>query len=1171
MIKQKLTLLMAVIVGATAVNAEIPITTLNKDVIPPSPSSAVYKEYMGSRPSLSTGAMNIPIELYSLSCKNLSIPFSIVYHTNGIKVGDDPYPCGFGWIFNPGMRITRTIMGRPDELFKWEIPTDAEIKNFEKQKSFVREDQYYSYRQSSRDGEPDIFTVNLPDESCTFILDQRNGGFVPVTLGTNLKIDVDVTLYEKINKIIVTDGQGVIYEFGNYTECMDRHPDYITSWMLKQVTLPDGNTVDFEWEGYWHNGYSWNEYDSYSLRDGIQYTDLLHNNVEYPQYIKSTETGNYSYYGKHTVLQHLKSVDFPGGTIELSYKDMYYPWLENICVKNDEGYVVKEVDFSYSKTDNICGPLLKELKISDEGTYRFDYKEVAFNYQSRNARDFWGFYNGKTENPSLVPKIKFLKHYGGTEYEEELLGDADRSVVPSCMDANMLKRITYPTGGYTEYYYEPHRFEGKHVVTNIVRNNASLDEGGGLRVVKVKSVNKEKTDSVTWTYSYGKNGDGLAISVDEPTLDTFVQIYQGLEIVHKYDDLGHHIGLDFLDHRQVWFHAYSDYMKYNVNSTQIWYEEVTEYSDDGKITFQFENPLNKDELATHNYGQNSIICLNSVWSDGPLIKSETVYSLVDGKYEKIKETSYKYGQLVLPIMQGLLVGRHIYNQMPSPEYPDFTYTDNGIMMIEGFTGLSPYYDENAIYYYTKYLIQPRKMRLAETTVRYFGNEEESEEMTSLSFCGNRSLVKSKTVENKGERTVKEEFYYPFEPEYAEPQQRDVLSKMSAANIISSPFKSIVTENGKSTTTVKHFQNYGESLYLPDKETITRESETSIIEYDYDKFGNVCSVTFNGDAKETYLWGYGGLYPVVYAQGVDFNELKVAVGQQYADFSQLSNSYTIERNASDIRAKLKGKSAVSSYTYYPLVGMRTATSPDGKTTAYHYDKKWRLVKIEDDAGRVRSQYAYHVADEQLDVSISVPENIRVDMESHIYASVNGGSGDFVYKWEITNKSGSIYELSGVESGIDIVFDEMGTYTVKVTVEDALTGISSFSAHDIIVAPVCIEMVTEMMNEAAGTARIKVECPNPVKLNFYLYSQLTNDRYEPGGNGTISLSGNGKYEQYSFEETATKDVFFEVNQPCTVYIDMTIESDSHGILHILLKGVEGDNNETFVNDSIQLEKP
>ena len=142
------------------------------------------------------------------------------------------------------------------------------------------------------------------------------------------------------------------------------------------------------------------------------------------------------------------------------------------------------------------------------------------------------------------------------------------------------------------------------------------------------------------------------------------------------------------------------------------------------------------------------------------------------------------------------------------------------------------------------------------------------------------------VDTSNGGVVKVTNYYPFESEYADSsEQETMLNLMAAENMVSTPFKTIRTEDGMSVKTTSIYDNYGGKLYLPESQiTYNNNVEGNRIDYDYDNLGNIRSATFNGDAKETYLWGYGGLYPVLYVQGLDFSECDSLAGSGNTDLS-----------------------------------------------------------------------------------------------------------------------------------------------------------------------------------------------------------------------------------------------------------------------------------------------
>ena len=94
--------------------------------------------------------------------------------------------------------------------------------------------------------------------------------------------------------------------------------------------------------------------------------------------------------------------------------------------------------------------LLDQINFSNVGIYKLTYNiDNEMPGILTNAQDFWGFYNGKTENDD-------------EDIDPTTLNDnLDESVFQNFMNPNSvysklgtLKSITYPTGGRTEFEYE---------------------------------------------------------------------------------------------------------------------------------------------------------------------------------------------------------------------------------------------------------------------------------------------------------------------------------------------------------------------------------------------------------------------------------------------------------------------------------------------------------------------------------------------------------------------------------------------------------------------------------------------------------------------------------------------------------------------------------------------
>jgi hypothetical protein len=172
--------------------------------------------------------------------------------------------------------------------------------------------------------------------------------------------------------------------------------------------------------------------------------------------------------------------------------------LESISVEQNmnEVYVpIKNIAFNYSYFNigppNTSEPYLdKRLKLlsiqESNGSqsippYSFQYEESQ-NLPKKNSksRDHWGYFNGAyneqsgfARQPTIIPTIKYI------DQEGKLTGfpGADREANESKSMANILKKITYPTKGSTEFTFESNTFNIDQVPSTrpIVNGGASVD------------------------------------------------------------------------------------------------------------------------------------------------------------------------------------------------------------------------------------------------------------------------------------------------------------------------------------------------------------------------------------------------------------------------------------------------------------------------------------------------------------------------------------------------------------------------------------------------------------------------------------------------------------------------------------------------------------------------
>ncbi len=102
---------------------------------------------------------------------------------------------------------------------------------------------------------------------------------------------------------------------------------------------------------------------------------------------------------------------------------------------------------------------LSELPVTgtDSLAYRFEYIENV-NLPSRfsSGLDYWGYYNGKTSNWIRFPNGVYRNLFSPSD-SIFISNMGDRRADANYAQANTLKKIVYPTGGYREFIYEANK------------------------------------------------------------------------------------------------------------------------------------------------------------------------------------------------------------------------------------------------------------------------------------------------------------------------------------------------------------------------------------------------------------------------------------------------------------------------------------------------------------------------------------------------------------------------------------------------------------------------------------------------------------------------------------------------------------------------------------------
>lgn len=287
------------------------------------------------------------------------------------------------------------------------------------------------------------------------------------------------------------------------------------TWLLVKMTTNDNKVVRFYYEdNYTTSGvqdvYLNAQYKYYASTPNFVngYYDVISwqsgNPVvvgtKYPissEIAKTKEGKVYNVYSNPSILDKIiKKIIFENTEIEfvkstIARKDFNAYSLEKIKIKNNNNLIKSfQLNQSYfneeflnsladnSRTKNYiftdyfdksCARLkLNAVSEYDKNNqliskHTFEYFPGQLPSKLSFAQDFFGYFNGQLGNAELIPNINFRYGYG-----LKSAGTAQRQVDLDYSKIGMLKKITYPTGGSTEFEYENHTYQGINDINEIV-------------------------------------------------------------------------------------------------------------------------------------------------------------------------------------------------------------------------------------------------------------------------------------------------------------------------------------------------------------------------------------------------------------------------------------------------------------------------------------------------------------------------------------------------------------------------------------------------------------------------------------------------------------------------------------------------------------------------------
>ena len=446
------------------------------EVVPPSPDAAALGKYGNTPVGLSTGIPEINIPLYVIKTKKLELPISMSYHAAGFNVNERAAWTGLGWTLNAGGIVTRSAVGLGDDCGTGFLQhTNNRFANE------INESDLQWLMQVTNgiaDNESDLYFFNFGGRSGKFVFDDNRIPFLvprsPIKITYSAfgftVIAEDGTIYRFNEREMIEAGAQTPMgnDFQTYTGAY-----YLTS--IKSADRTDSITFTYANDGYYtevSNNYSETIGDKCVPAGGA------------PGVVGKSHDYNTSFsYRTVQDVKRISEINFSHGKIEFvrtaGRLDGGNSSLSEIRVRKKNATGGFDLQKSFKMETGYFGTYdrirLKLNGISEHDasnnfikSHEFFYNEsIILPPRGSGGQDWWGLYNGGNAN-SLVPKE--IVNMNGHFYH---VGSANRSPSASHMQACILKRIKYPTGGFTEFEYEPHYYDG----TSLAAKSISASSG----------------------------------------------------------------------------------------------------------------------------------------------------------------------------------------------------------------------------------------------------------------------------------------------------------------------------------------------------------------------------------------------------------------------------------------------------------------------------------------------------------------------------------------------------------------------------------------------------------------------------------------------------------------------------------------------------------------------
>jgi len=879
-----------------------------KRLNPTSPQSSDFIKYGNTPVNLFTGETNVQIPIYTYKDRDFTIPIYLGYNSSGFIPNKREGIVGLNWYLNAGGVITRKVNGWPDDkkgapandppklhgLYYGikdnnktvKLTSRSSIFNF--QVGLVLPSEYWTI--DSCEVEPDEFTVTAPGLHGSFFIE--NSGNVHFVGNKSYKVDLtnfriqppnNTTIYN--SEIVITSDHGYKYYFGDSIQYLEISYPFddsttpnttsgptIVGWHLTKIEAPNGRTVHYIYK-HFNEGIA----DKFA-EDQVHYLMNVHD-ADFTSYqsdctsfggglcsYNSNSNGGPIYEVTKTV--YLEKILVDQDTIKFSYgqrANKFYDITSNYnqrTLELDHIYIkhgsdsIKSFTFDYDYTGGTYSRyFLSSFQEDGIPPYLFTYyKQTGLPSPRTHGVDYWGFWNGKASDGPIIPSLSYSQDgeiiYTGDEREPD----------ESKCDVGLLEQIDYPTGGYTQFSYEGHRYSQRlerRIDNNFLpalyfENNLLA---GGARIKEIRDDDRKGNEVIKtyeYTNDYPSGGESSGILLDWPK---YIYAWR-----YSNPDEG-------LDQVNVKKQSQSFNQNHNSGEKYIQYSEVTEreYPSNGYTVYKYTSFETNPDI--NDYGS---IETDSNWLS--YVNNVNLYNNYVGI--RMNDCSFQRGfpyDVTTYSNSGEKVSEKETSYTQVPDYPD-----NYAVGVMQTGGLAVSYKM----YYIPFL------PLGETLISYSNTGNVTK---TIDFAYNvDNLVREKEVAADGSLyNTKYKYtkdYYLGAATYS--SSASIFRTMVERNILTSPVEITQMKDGNVTASKLNLYKLENNIIVPDESyelelmapisypptglSYTAFDGTNMVVFNkssdyklreqyvrHDNFGNIIEYQKKDDLPMAYLWdSYG---------------------------------------------------------------------------------------------------------------------------------------------------------------------------------------------------------------------------------------------------------------------------------------------------------------------------